>query len=105
MIDHQGAIILANRLLTQQFGYSQEELLGQPIEVLMPVRFRDQHPAHRTAFFRNTTPRQMGSGRDLYGLRKDGSEFPVEIGLNPVTIDEATFVLASVIDITARKEY
>jgi len=105
MIDDRGAIILANRLLTQQFGYSQEELLGQPIEVLMPVRFRDQHPAHRTAFFQNTTPRQMGSGRDLYGLRKDGSEFPVEIGLNPVTTDESTFVLASVIDITARKEY
>ncbi len=105
MIDHQGVIILANRLLTQQFGYSQEELLGQPIEVLVPVRFRDQQPAHRTAFFQNTTPRQMGSGRDLYGLCKDGSEFPVEIGLNPVTIDESTFVLASVIDITARKEY
>ena len=105
MIDHQGAIILANRLLTQQFGYSQEELLGQPIEVLMPVRFRNQHPAHRTAFFQNTAPRQMGSGRDLYGFRKDGSEFPVEIGLNPVTIDESTFVLASVIDITARKAY
>ncbi len=105
MIDHQGVIILANRLLTQQFGYSQEELLGQPIEVLVPVRFRDQQPAHRTAFFQNTTPRQMGSGRDLYGLCKDGSEFPVEIGLNPVTIDESTFILASVIDITARKEY
>jgi len=105
MIDHQGAIILANRLLTQQFGYGQEELLGQPIEVLVPVRFRDQHPAHRTAFFQNTTPRQMGSGRDLYGLRKDGSEFPVEIGLNPVTTDEGTFVLASVIDITARKRH
>ena len=105
MIDNQGAIILANRLLTQQFGYGQEELLGQPIEVLVPIRFRDQHPAHRTAFFQKTTPRQMGSGRDLYALRKDGSEFPVEIGLNPVTTDESTFVLASVIDITARKEY
>ena len=105
MIDHQGAIVLSNQLLTQQFGYSQEELLGQPIEVLMPVRFRDQHPAQRTAFFQTPTPRQMGSGRDLYGLRKDGSEFPVEIGLNPVTSDEGTFVLASIIDITTRKEY
>jgi PAS domain S-box-containing protein len=105
MIDHQGVIILANQLLTQQFGYSKEELLGQPIEALVPVRFRDQHPAHRTAFFQNSTPRQMGSGRDLYALRKDGSEFPVEIGLNPVTTDESTFVLASVIDITSRKEY
>jgi len=103
MIDHQGSIILANRLLTQQFGYGQEELLEQPIEVLVPGRFRDQHPAHRTSFFQTPTPRQMGSGRDLYGLRKDGSEFPVEIGLNPVTTDEGTFVLASVIDITARK--
>ena len=85
MIDRQGIIVLANHLLTQLFGYPREELLGQPIDMLVPERFRAEHPAHRTNFFAHPQPRGMGSGRDLFGLRKDGSEFPVEIGLNPLT--------------------
>jgi len=105
MIDDQGTIVLANQQLGRQFGYAKDELLGQTIERLVPNRFCEKHPGKRTTFFRNPIPRQMGSGRDLYGLRKDGSEFPVEIGLNPVTTDEGTFVLASVIDISARKEH
>ncbi|MGD9852985.1 MAG: PAS domain S-box protein [Nitrospirales bacterium] len=104
MIDAQGTIVLANQRLTTQFGYTSEELLGQPMECLVPARFQANHPAHRNSFFVTPTPRQMGSGRELYGLRKDGTEFPVEIGLNPVTSEDGTFVLASVIDISERKK-
>ncbi len=104
MIDHTGTIVLANALMTQQFGYEKDELLGQSIETLIPERFRPQHPGHRTHFFAAPEPRTMGSGRELYGLRQDGTEFPVEIGLNPLTTDEGTFVLASIVDITARKK-
>lgn len=104
MIDTQGAIVLVNRRLSQEFGYASHELLGQPIECLVPLRFQAGHPAHRKAFFANPAPRQMGGDRDLYGLRKDGSEFPVEIGLNPLNTDDGAFVLASVIDISERKK-
>ena len=104
MIDHNGTIILANAMICEQFGYAHANLLGQPIETLIPERFRPQHPEHRTTFFAHPEPRRMGSGRDLYGLRQDGTEFPVEIGLNPLTTEEGTFVLASVVDITARKK-
>ncbi|MDH3503974.1 MAG: PAS domain S-box protein [Nitrospirota bacterium] len=103
MIDTQGTIVLANQLVAQQFGYSCEELLGQSIETLVPIRFRKHHPAGRTAFFASPEPRRMGNGQDLYGLRKDFSEFPVEIGLSPLSIDEEPFVLASVFDISERK--
>ena len=104
MIDQQGMIVLANHLVTQLFGYSRQELLGQSIDMLVPERFRTQHPGHRTAFFAQPKPRAMGSGRDLFGLRKDGSEFPVELGLNPLSTNEGAFVLASVVDITQRKK-
>ncbi|MDH3503243.1 MAG: PAS domain S-box protein [Nitrospirota bacterium] len=104
MIDRQGTIVLANHLVTQLFGYPREELLGQPIELLIPERFRPQHPAHRTRFFAHPQSRAMGSGRHLYGLRKNGSEFSVELGLNPLVTGEETFVLASVADITERKK-
>ena len=104
MIDRQGMIVLANHLVSQLFGYSREELLGKTIDSLVPERFRPQHPAHRDGFFANPQPRAMGSGRDLFGLRKDGTEFPVELGLNPLATEEGTFVLASVVDITQRKK-
>lgn len=103
MIGHDGTIVLTNGLITQQFGYTPDELIGQAIETLIPERFRSNHPSHRTAFLDSPETRSMGSGRDLYGLRKDGTEFSVEIGLNPLTTDDGTFVLASVVDITARK--
>ncbi|MEX2490676.1 MAG: PAS domain S-box protein, partial [Nitrospirales bacterium] len=104
MIDRQGIIILANILMAQQFGYRQDELPGQSVEILVPAQFRDHHPGHRTAFFSAPEHRKMGSGRNLYGLRKDGTEFPVEIGLNPLTMEGSIFVLASVVDITVRKK-
>lgn len=104
MIDSKGFITLANEALTEQFGYSREELLGQSIEQLVPLRFQAEHPSHRADFLASPHPRRMGSGRDLYGLRKDGSEFPVEIGLNRLTTEGGSFVLASVVDISARKK-
>src|SRR5205807_1210100 len=85
------------------FSYTREEMLNQPIEHLVPERFRRGHPVFRTDFFANPQTRAMGAGRELYGLRKDGVEIPVEIGLNPIETDEGLFVLASVVDITARK--
>lgn len=103
MINRDGTIRLVNRETERLFGYSREELLGQPIELLVPERFRRGHPAFRSGFFADPHTRAMGSGRELFGLRRDGMEIPVEIGLNPITTDEGLFVLASVVDITARK--
>jgi PAS domain S-box-containing protein len=103
MIDRAGTITLVNRETERLFGYAREEILGQPIERLVPERFRRGHPAFRTKFFADPQTRAMGAGRELYGLRKDGAEIPVEIGLNPIETDEGVFVLASVVDITARK--
>lgn len=103
MIDSQGHIVLANQATSQLFGYETHELIGASIEQLVPDRFRTQHPKHRSQFFSNPHPRRMGGGRDLFGLRKDGTEIPIEIGLNPLKTEEGTFVLASVVDITARK--
>jgi PAS domain S-box-containing protein len=103
MIDRDGKIILVNREIERLFGYAREELLGQPIERLVPSRFREGHPAYRTGFFAHPQARSMGAGRDLFGVRKDGVEFAVEIGLNPIETEEGLFVLASVVDISARK--
>jgi PAS domain S-box-containing protein len=103
MINHTGHIELVNSQTEILFGYHRDELLGQPIEILVPERFRQQHPAERARFLKTPMVRAMGVGRELYGLRKDGSEFPVEIGLNPIQTDEGFFVLSAVIDITERK--
>jgi PAS domain S-box-containing protein len=103
MIDRSGKIILVNREIERLFGYAREELLGQPIERLVPSRLRERHPGFRTDFFLHPQARSMGAGRDLFGVRKDGVEFAVEIGLNPIETDEGLFVLASVVDISARK--
>lgn len=104
MVDDRGCMVLANRAAELLFGYEREELLGQPIEVLVPRRFGAQHPARRADFFAAPTPRPMGAGRDLFGLRKDGSEVPVEIGLNPIRTEEGLFVLSAIVDITERKQ-
>ncbi len=103
MIDRQGRIVLVNAETKRLFGYKRHELMGQDVELLVPERFRGQHPQYRSGYFDNPQARRMGVGRDLYGLRKDGSEFPVEIGLNPVETEEGTFVLAAIVDITERK--
>src|SRR5438128_8336447 len=104
MVDSAGVISFANATAATVFGYPLSELIGRHIETLIPERFRDRHPGHRQVFFSQPSKRAMGAGRDLFGRRKDGSEFPVEVRLNPIHTSQGFFVLASVIDITARKQ-
>src|SRR5206468_2023096 len=104
LVDKEGRIVLVNSQTEKLFGYSLSELIGHPIETLIPERFRDRHAGYRKAFLSEPSSRAMGVGRDLFGRRKDGSEFPVEVGLNPIHTTEGLSVLASVIDITARKQ-
>jgi PAS domain S-box-containing protein len=103
MVNQSGRIVLINAQIEELFGYSRDELLGQPVEVLVPEVSRLQHVEHRQKFFSDPRARRMGEGRDLFGLRKNGDEFPVEIGLNPIHTAEGVRVLASVVDITERK--
>jgi len=103
MIDRAGKIVMVNTQAERVFGYTRTELVGQPVEMLLPERLVGQHPELRETFFADPRPRPMGAGRDLYGLKKDGSEFPVEIGLNPIETDEGTMVLSAIVDITTRK--
>jgi PAS domain S-box-containing protein len=104
MVDSAGVINFANAPAATVFGYSLSELIGRHIETLIPERFRDRHADYRKGFLSEPTSRAMGAGRDLFGCRKDGSEFPVEVGLNPIRTAQGLFVLASVIDITERKQ-
>jgi two-component system, LuxR family, sensor kinase FixL len=103
MVDRAGEIVMVNAQAERVFGYSRDELLGQLVEILVPDRFRGHHPGLRQAFFVDPRPRPMGAGRDLYGLKKDGSEFPIEIGLNPIETDGGSMVLSAIVDITERK--
>jgi len=104
MVNGEGCIVLVNLQTERLFGYSREELLGSSVEMLVPDRFRADHPRFRSAYFDKPIARSMGTGRELYGRRKDGSEFPVEIGLNPIEAGEETLVLSAIVDITARKD-
>lgn len=103
LVDQQGTIVMLNALTEQLLGYTRDEIIGQSIERLVPVRFRGHHSAFRERFGANAQRRPMGAGRDLYALRKDGSEVPVEIGLSPIDTVDGLFVLAAVMDITERK--
>jgi methyl-accepting chemotaxis protein len=102
-IDQEGIIQLVNSQTEKLFGYRREELIGRAVEMLVPQRFRDNHPRHRKGFFGDPQARLMGAGRDLAGLRKDGSEFPIEIGLNSIVAREGALALAAVADISERK--
>ena len=103
VVDETGHIILANTEAGRLFGYSAENLLHKPIETLIPSRYRRGHVTLRHGYTEQSNARLMGAGRDLHGLRQDGSEFPVEIGLNPVNTTDGRLVIAAITDLTARK--
>lgn len=103
MINRAGNITLVNAQIERLFGYSRDELIGTPLERLVPERYRSKHPTFRQDFFRAPQTRAMGVGRELFGLHKDGREIPVEIGLTPVHTRDGDFVLSSIVDITERK--
>lgn len=102
--NQDGIMTLVNAQIERLFGYKRQELIGQKIEILLPERYRAAHPGQRTGFFHNPQARAMGAGRDLFGRRKDGSEFPLEIGLSPLHTTQGRQVLAAIVDITARKQ-
>jgi PAS domain S-box-containing protein len=104
IVDRQGRIVLVNAQTEQIFGYSRDELVGQWVELLMPDRFRRQHPDYRSGYFDRPKARSMGSGLELYGRRKDGSEFPVEISLSPLNTEEGVLVCSAIRDISERKQ-
>jgi PAS domain S-box-containing protein len=105
MVDPTGHIVMANSQAERLFGYEPGELRGQPVELLLPQGYRHAHVGHRSGYFRQPRKRSMGSGLDLAGLRKDGTEFPVEISLSPLRTEESTFVMSAIRDISERKRF
>ena len=104
VIDEGGTILIVNSQTEQLFGYDREELYGQPVEMLMPERYRGGHRGHRSGYFQKPKARAMGAGLELYGLRKDGSEFPIDISLSPPITEEGVMATAAIRDITERKK-
>jgi PAS domain S-box-containing protein len=103
IIDSRGCIKLVNAQAEHIFGYHRDEMIGQTMEILVPERMRGRHTGHRTGYFASPKPRPMGAGLELWGRRRDGSEFPIEISLSPMQTDEGIWVTAAVRDITDRK--
>lgn len=103
IVNSKGVIELVNRQCENVFGYTKDELLGKPVEILIPMDFRANHEGHRNGFFANPKTRPMGSNLELKGLRKNGDEFPVEISLSPLTTEGNMLVSAAIRDVTERK--
>ncbi|MFO1384672.1 MAG: CHASE domain-containing protein [Chitinivorax sp.] len=103
LVNAEGEILMANREITKLFGYSQQALIGAPVELLMPERFRGTHSAFRRGFAQHPETRQMNRRPILLGQRQDGSEFPLEIGLSPISLDGETLILAAILDVSERK--
>ena len=104
LVGGDGRVELANRQAVSMFGYDRAELQGMPLELLMPERFRGPHVGLRQRFMTSMSARLMGEGRELFGLRRDGTEFPLEISLNPADLDGNPKVLAGIVDITTRRQ-
>ena len=102
--DEDGAIVYSNAVAGRLFGWTREELVGQPIEVVLPSRFREMHRVHRAGYHTAPRTRPMGLGIDLFGLKKDGVEFAAEISLAPIVVDGCRCVMAAVRDVTERKK-
>ena len=105
IVNREGSIVLVNQQATRLFGWDRAQMLGQSVDLLVPERFRGQHASHRGGFFSQPRARAMGAGLELHGLRKDGSEFPVEISLSPMETEEGMFVSSAIRDVTERKRF
>lgn len=104
LVGPDGGIVLVNRATERLFGYSREELLGNPVEILIPTSVRAGHKKYRKSYFAEPQPRIMGQGRDLYGLSKSGEEIPIEVGLTPIRMPDGIYALSAIIDLTRRKQ-
>lgn len=104
IVASDGRIALANAQADRLFGYRREDLIGREIEMLIPPRFRGGHERYRNSFFADPQPRQMGVGLELWGLRRDGTEFPIDVSLSPLRTDEGLLVSAAIRDVTERRE-
>jgi hypothetical protein len=104
VVDASQTIVAANSSVEKMFGYKEGEMINQPLTILIPSNYRPKHGVHFKSFLAHSEKRQMGNGRDLFGVRKDGTQFPVEAGLNPFEIEGRQYVMSLIIDITVRKE-
>jgi PAS domain S-box-containing protein len=102
-VDVDGRLVLVNAQTERLFGYGRDELIGRPVETLLPERFREAHTGHRAAYAQDPRPRSMGAGLELYGRRADGSEFPVDVSLSPLETGEEVLLAATIRDVSERK--